>query len=541
MMTLPMECHCIRSSELPKTSKLYACFLEKYSSVARFYAHPPTEDGLRASADGVRLDPHVRAQVAEILREQNKKFGADESVARNLDRLASGALAVVTGQQAGLFSGPAYSFYKALTAVRAAVHLTETGVDAVPIFWLASEDHDLAEVNHAFWLGKGPQLQRLVLDQDEAAGHSVGEIPLGKSVLELARTAAAALDGPSAKEVGEALASAYISTHTFGQSFGKLMARLLAGLGIILLDPLNARLHHLSIPVYRRALEATETLNDALLKRNKELERSGFHAQVKVTEQSTLLFLKVDGKRQALRRRNHGFAAGDKTYTLDELHAMLEKSPELFSANALLRPVQQDALLPTAAYVGGPAECAYFAQAEVLYRQMLTRMPAILPRASFTLVEPHVSRLLKKYDLTFEEILKGRQYVRRKMERTFLPPGLARKFDAGEKELRKLLRSFRSPIGKLDKTLLGALDTADCKMLYQFEKLRGKSGRAQNARTGILDTHEHMLLDALLPHHDLQERSLSLLPFLARNGTALLDELLHRTHVRNTQHQVLQL
>lgn len=536
-----MESHCIRSSELPKTSKLYACFLDEFASVARFYAHPPTEEGLRAAADEVRLDADVRAQVVEILREQNGNFGANESVARNLDRLASGALAVVTGQQVGLFSGPAYSFYKALTAVRAALHLTETGVDAVPVFWMASEDHDLAEVNHAFWLGKGPQLQRLALEQDEAAGHSVGEIPLGKSVLELARTAAAALEGPSAKEIAGALTSAYTSKHTFGQSFGTLMARLLSELGIILLDPLDVRLHRLSIPFYRRALAENEALNHALLKRNKELEHSGFHAQVKVTERSVLLFLKVDGKRLALRRRNHGFVAGDKTYTLDELNAMLEKSPELFSANALLRPVQQDSLLPTAAYVGGPAECAYFAQAGVIYRQLLSRMPAILPRASFTLVEPHVARLLKKYDLTFEETLKGRQYLRRKMERVFLPPGLARNFATGEKDLRKLLRTLHSPLGKLDKTLLGALSTAERKMLYQFEKLRGKAGRAQNARTGILDLHERTVLEALLPHHELQERSLSLPPFLARNGLAMLDELLHRTHVRNTQHQVLML
>jgi len=541
-MALPMECHCLRSSELPHTSKLYSCFLDEFSRVARFYTHPPTEEGLLAAAGEVRLDPGVRAQVVEILREQNKTFGADTSVARNLDRLAAGALAVVSGQQVGLFSGPAYSFYKALTAVRAAQHLSETGTETIPIFWLATEDHDLAEVDHTFWLGHGSGLDRVSLEAaPDAMGRSVGEILLGENAGRQARAAAEALAGPAAKEVGEALAAAYRPEHSYGLAFGKLLAQLLAGRGVILLDPLDPRLHRLGIAVYRRALAESTAFNDALLKRNKELERAGFHAQVKVTERSTLLFLNVDGQRQALRRRNHGFAAGALTFSQADLEAILERSPERFSANVLLRPVLQDALLPTAAYVGGPAEMAYFAQAEVIYQPKMGRMPAILPRAGFTLVEPPVARLMKKYGLTFEEILRGRQYVRRKMERAYVPVGLAKKFAAGEKDLQKIHRGLRAPIGKLDKTLLGALSTAERKMLYQFGKLRGKAGRAQNTRTGLLDAHERVLLDALFPHHGLQERSLNLLPFLARNGMSILDELLHRTHVRNSQHQVLYL
>jgi len=544
IITHSMECLSLRSSRLPHTSKLYSCYLDDFPRAARFYAHPPTEDGLQAAAGdpAKRDDASVRAQMMAILREQNSKFGADASVLRNLDRLAAGALAVVSGQQVGLFSGPAYSFYKALTAVRAALHLSDTGSETVPIFWLATEDHDLAEVNHTFWLGSGPRLDRITLAAAEGgAGPPVGEILLGETSGREARAAAEALEGPAAKEVGEALLAAYRAEHSYGQAFGMLMARLLAGRGVILLDPLDARLHRLGISVYRRALEESEALSDALLKRNKELERAGFHAQVKVTERSTLLFLNVDGQRQALRRRNHGFAAGPRTFSLQELGNILEQSPERFSANVLLRPVLQDVLLPTAAYVGGPAEVAYFAQAEVIYQRMMGRMPVILPRAGFTLVEPPVARLMKKYGLTFEEVLRGRQHVRRKMERAYLPPGLTKKFAAGEKDFTKILRGLRAPIGKLDKTLLGALSTAERKMLYQFAKLRGKAGRAQNTRTGLLDAHERVLLDALYPHHGLQERSLNLLPFLARNGLALLDELLRRTHVRNSQHQVLNL
>ena len=183
-MSASMECHGLRSSQLPRTNKLYSCYFDGFSRVAPFYAHPPTEEGLLASAREVSSNANMRAQVVKILREQNRQFGVDASVLHNLDRLAAGALAVVTGQQVGLFSGPAYSFYKALTAVRAAQHLSNVGHETVPIFWLATEDHDLEEVNHTFWLGRGPQLSRIALETpDGAVGSPVGEILLGDAAL----------------------------------------------------------------------------------------------------------------------------------------------------------------------------------------------------------------------------------------------------------------------------------------------------------------------------------------------------------------------
>jgi uncharacterized protein YllA (UPF0747 family) len=260
---------------------------------------------------------------------------------------------------------------------------------------------------------------------------------------------------------------------------------------------------------------------------------------VKVTERSTLLFLNVDGQRMPVRQRGAGFAAGRTSFSAAELLDLIERTPEAFSANVLLRPVVQDALLPTAAYVGGPSEIAYLAQAEVVYRQLLGGMPAVLPRASFTLIEPHVARLLKKYGLELRDVLRGRQHLRGKLERQFLPKALARRFDAGERTIRRLLAGLRRPVGKLDPTLLGALETAERKMLYQFLRLRAKVGRAQNFRTGVLDAHERQLTDALYPHRGLQERTLCFLPLLARHGPGLLAELAERAEIGATQHQVL--
>ena len=158
-MTAPMESHCLSFREIPHTEKLFYSFLEDFSRVASYYAHPPTAAGIDAAAREVRLDPAARASLVEVLREQNRRFGAgnqmDSAATRNLERLAAGAVAIVTGQQAGLFSGPAYTFYKAISAARVAEETTRRGIDAVPVFWLATEDHDLAEVNHSTWVTRG--------------------------------------------------------------------------------------------------------------------------------------------------------------------------------------------------------------------------------------------------------------------------------------------------------------------------------------------------------------------------------------------------
>ena len=520
-----MECHCLRFHEIPQTTKLFSAFVDDFPSVKEFYAHAPDEAGVRAAAQKIRLDAAVLKSVVEVLREQNRALGSDDVTEKNIERLANGAAAIVTGQQVGLFSGPAYSIYKALDAIRWAEKLTKSGVDAVPIFWMATEDHDLAEVNQVFF-GAREEIARIELPLgDDVAGPSVGRISLGKVAGGVVDHAVELLEGPGLPAISEALRASYRDGETFGSAFGKLLARLMKGRGLILLDPLDSRLHELARPVYRKAVEESQTLIADLTARDKILDKLGFHAQVKITQQSTLLFLDVNGKRQPLRRRNGGFVAGDEKFTSAELLAKIDNEPQRLTPSVLLRPVLQDSLLPTAAYIGGPAEVAYMAQAQVVYRRILGHMPAILPRASFTLIEPIVLRAMKKYALDFRDALHGRQTVRRKMELNSLSRGLSAKFSRDDKGLKRILGSYRAPLGKMDKSLPAALDTVERKMLYQFEKLRGKAGRAENFRTGVLDRHEREILGALFPHHGLQERTLCLLPFLARQGMELLDHL----------------
>jgi bacillithiol synthase len=540
MTELPKECQSIPAAELPGIALLYTAFLNDFPRVSEFYRHPPNLSGIQRAIEELRFDEAMRRGVVEVLRVQNRAFGCDEEAIRNLDRLRDGAVAVVTGQQVGLFGGPAYSIYKALTAIRIARELSETGTEAVPVFWLATEDHDLAEVDHTFFLKRGG-LERFDISTEGIADRRVGEIRLGEAVRGIVSQATNILEGPAAEEVSRWLSESYLPEETFGTSFAKLMTRIFAGRGLIFLDPISLELHRLASRTMLRAVAEHKSLAEELFARSADLEKSGYHAQVKVTEQSTLVFRIVDGQRLPLRSSNGGFAAGRKQESAEETLNAMELHPEEFSPSALLRPVTQDTLLPTVAYIGGPAEIAYHAQTSLVYEKLLGRAPAILPRAAFTLVPAHVANLFKKYNLGIQDVLAGRHRLHAKMEAEALPHALSSRFDEGEKAIKAVLESLREPLARLDQTLAGALDTASEKMLYQFTGLRSKAGRAEGFRTGVLNTHENEIANSLLPNNSLQERSLCLLPFLAAEGGELLDRLDRHIKVGTGEHCVIYL
>jgi bacillithiol biosynthesis cysteine-adding enzyme BshC len=539
-MERPMECHCISPPELPDATLLYSTYLSDFSGVSEFYVHPPNLNGISRAATEIRFEDSLRHSVVEVLRTQNVSFGGDSETSRNLDRLQNGAAAIVTGQQVGLLAGPAFSVYKALSAIRLANELTAKGMNAVPIFWLATEDHDLAEVDHSF-LGVRGGLERFDLSMPGAEGRRVGEIPLGEPMREISSRASALVEGPAAETVARWISESYRPEETFGTAFAKLMTRIFAGRGLIFLDPLSPELHRLSAQTMVRALKEHESLSKELVARSAALERAGFHAQVKVTENSTLVFRIVDGQRVPIRPKDGGFVAGNNQESFEDTWKALEHHPEQFSANALLRPVIQDTLLPTIAYIGGPAEIAYHAQTSLVYQRLLGRAPAILPRAGFTLVTAHVANLLRKYKVDVRDVFAGRQRLRSKMEAEVLPRELAERFAEGEKKLQNLLEGLREPLAKLDQTLAGALDTAADKMLYQFNSVRAKAGRAEGFRTGVLDSHEREITSLLLPNNELQERSLSLLPFIAANGVELLDQLDRNVKIGTGEHCIVYL
>lgn len=519
-----MDCRALAFRQLPHQPKLFLAYLDEFEKVKAYYGHPPTLQAASQAARKVNYPEERRAEVAAILGKQNAALGAGAETSSNLERLAKGAVAVVSGQQVGLFSGPAFSVYKALTAIRIAEELTRGGIDAVPVFWMATEDHDLEEVRRTSWFDAG-KLVRFELPDGNEAGKPVGRIPLGAEGERLAYEAAELLEKDGGDLLGQYLSESYKAEETYGSAFGKLFARLFAPEGLILMDPLDAGLHKVAAPLYQHALAERDALNEKLLQRGKELERAGFDPQVKVTSKSTLLFRFECGARQAVTASNGKFHAADRSWAREELVHLTHAEPENFSPNALFRPVVQDYLLPTAAFIGGPAELSYIAQSEVVYRHLLGRMPVMLPRAAFTLVDAKARKLLDRYGVTVEEVWAGSQELRRKMEGASVPRSLSKNVDRDQQQIAKMVEGLGKQIEKLDATLAGTVERTKKGIEFHLEQLRQKAGRALDQRLGVIASHEQHLESLLNPHKGLQERELCLLPFLARWGASGLGEL----------------
>jgi bacillithiol biosynthesis cysteine-adding enzyme BshC len=547
---LPVNAECVPFRQIPHSTPLFLDYLSHSPSVQKFYPRSPNSaQWLKEEAGRVQYDPQRRAKASEILARQNAVWGASERTLANVERLRRGALAAVTGQQVGLFGGPLFSIFKALSAVKLAAEATEAGVDCVPIFWLATEDHDLAEVNHATLLSAaGPSAgagrpERLTAESRGVTDAPVGTVVFGREIEAVVERAASLL-GDS--EAATWLRESYRPGETLGSGFARLFARLFAEWGVILLDPADAEFHRLAKPLLRAAIERAPELDEALLARGKALEAAGYHQQVKVTAATTLLFEVREGARIAVRRKANGtgeagFQAGHERMTERQLLERVDQAPENFNPNVLFRPVVQDYLLPTLAYTGGAAEIAYFAQVGVVYEKLLGRVTPALPRFSATLVEPKAERILTRYGLTLPDLFHGPEKVREKMAARSLPPELQNVFSEAHASVEKAMTRVRDSVGRLDSTLVAAADHARMRMWYQINRLHGRAGRAELLRNEVIARHADAVCDALFPHKALQEREIAGVSFLARYGTSLLANLYDAMHTDCHDHQVIAL
>jgi bacillithiol synthase len=536
---------------IPRQSSLFLKYIDMAPEALRFYRHPPAFESIVQSARDLRTGPpFARKEIASILRRQNEAYGGDpETLARISDLEKPDSVAVLTGQQVGLFTGPLYTLYKALTAIQLSEALRQRGIRAVPIFWMDTEDHDLPEVAvRTVWeppcCVRTIDYRTVLFKEGKMPARSVGSLLFPEAIRQAVLDYLSYLPDSNWKQgLGELLQSTYAPGATFALSFARFMTQLLRGSGLIFFDPQDAEAKQLTAGVFQRALSGAEAIHSALLQRNQELNDAGFHPQVAVAENATVLFFYFNGERRALERRPAGFAARNAggTFSIEELLESARRTPELFSPNVLLRPLIQDHLFPTVAYVGGSSELAYFAQIEVLYTLFNRPMPVIWPRNSFTLLEPEVAAEMDRLGIEVRDCFRGMQRFGETAIRNSRFSETAAHLQGLHLHLDQALTEIRPEVEAIEPPLAKALETARRKILYNIQHLKARVIRLGSKQTCGAFNGGELILSNCFPNEKLQERELGIPHFLARHGNSILDTIQSGIEIGNFAHRVLRL
>ncbi len=535
---------------VPHQSRLFLDYLRDplalrqfYPSAVRFHHELP----MRA-AEVLAAHQVDRNKVCDALEVMNTGWGAGEETQRNIKLLRdSECLAVVSGQQAGLFTGPLYTIYKAISAVKLAGCLSQRNTKAVPVFWIAAEDHDFAEVARAEFIGRDCRLASVEVSTEvHCEGQPVGRVALDESINGVVDRLFELL--PNSEFSADMLAlvrSAWQPGRTYAEAFACMMTSLLKRYGLIFLDPLDLQLKNLAAPLYAQAARRAPEIAEAIEKRSRELETAGYHAQVTASANSFPLFLHDrEGARHAVLRLDSGKYKArecDEEYSADELAELALSAPERFSPNVTLRAVVQDYLLPTVAYYGGAAEIAYFAQTAEVYRVLGRPATPILPRSSLTMIERHTGRLLERYGLSLADFFDGLDPLVARVVEEHLGAATAKLFIKSEGNVNQELDNLRRQLETIDPTLASALETGRRKINYQLEGLRTRFHRAQIGRDEAALRQLQRAFDQLYPNKDLQERHINIASLLARHGTYVIDWIYNAINLGSTEHQIVYL
>lgn len=535
-------------NRIPNQSSLFLSYLELSPKALPFYQHPPTFEALVELARTTPTNSAFRRnELTSILRRQNDRFGADADCRRHINDLEQpDCFAVVTGQQVGLFGGPLYTVYKAFTAIRIAEELRSRGIRAVPVFWLDTDDHDLAEVTHCTVVGADSSLhvmdyRQLLFGDVPGSIRSVGMVEFPPKIRQVIEDYFSLLPNTEWKApVRSRLESAYHPGSSFADAFGRLLAQLCAGRGLVLFDPRDSGAKRLASPIFRSALEKAAEIHGRLSARNRELAAAEFHSQVTILENSTLLFLHEQGERKALVREGSDFAlkGTDLRFSLSQLLQVASDAPERLSPNVLLRPIVQDSLLPTLCYIGGPGEIAYFAQAETLYRLFNRQMPVIWPRVGLTLLDAETAEVMSRYGLTLQDCFLGKEHVLEIMLQASRDVSAGSILTGMQHDLTSAFDELRPAMVVAEASLGPALDTARRKISHHLEGLRGKFIHHEARQNAELLRRAELFVNACYPNKNLQERELGIYYFLSRHGPRVLDVIYSFMKIDSFAHRV---
>ena len=535
--------------QLPGQNPLFLDYLYDCDQVANLYSSGPVHKNLQAFEQRVQaVQEHgfryPRESLANLLDNFNKRVGSGHLTIANINKLRKpGTVAVVTGQQLGLFGGPALSVYKALTAVRLARMLEAIGYSAVPVFWLPSDDSDFLEARStAFYRDDGSLLRLGYSGSTPRVASMVGTVELESMDKSLAELQKVYLTLGRGQTMQQMVQSVFAPGTSFREAQGRWLAHLFENQGLILFDALQPGYKAELKNVFQTAVVERSNLVRALGVRQQELKDRGYDVQVPVDSSESFLFWFNQNRRYKLEYRSGEYRSrGSRNlrFCEQELLDRIQSNPEEFGPNVLLRPVLQDHLFPAAAYVGGPSEVSYYSQISAI-SCFWNLDVCIFPRVGVTVLDRKSQRFLKKYSLDILELLSlGSVQIMHRLAKDGDSKDILDNFDRISTEVMHNLTDLERQIVRADPSLRKMVPKAWRKVCYQLDRVEKRFVSNYRMRDRVASNHLDYLYTRLFPEEKLQERVVNFNQFLMEEGPGFIDCLLEVLDPFCFNHQVI--
>jgi len=542
------NCRKLSFKDLSGTSKLFADFLYDFDNkVAPYYcANFKNIERFKINASNISKREYHREELIDILTDQNKGYGLGEKTFENIDKLSDKRACVVfTGQQVGMLTGPLYTIYKTITIIKLAKYLeSEIGIPVVPVFWMAADDHDFEEINNIHLIDRSNKISRFYYKPDETPDHvPLGFQTLDENITKFNEQISSSLNQTEyCDDIVKMVKETYKPGMSICDAFGKMMGRLYSDSGLVIVNPADVRIKKLAVPIFQKEISDYKSSNQIIQLANVELGKLGYHTQVNRLENYLNLFYYTGRRSRVGVKDEEYFIDGvDMKYTLDELLELVADSPTNFSPNVLLRPVMQDYIFPTLAYIGGPSEVAYFAQIKDLHNHFGVQCPIVYPRLSATILDRYSIKTYEKYGLVHGDLVddKKTQATIKALVKDRIPGGLNDRLENDRAEIISRIMEIDGLLKGLDEGVKKTVQKSRGKVEYELKSLQEKIIKAYKKQNdGIVDSVTRTA-NFIFPESSMQERHLNVLTFLNKYGMGFIERLSDNLKLDVYDHQVL--
>lgn len=539
-------------NQLPGYNELFLDYVDDFDSVNRFFEYDFKSDGdflkcIELTSESYRNGRQfLRKDLTGILSIQNHNFGSGQKALDNVAALNdSNTLAVVTGQQLGILTGPLYTIIKALNTIQLSDKLKSNfpEYNFVPVFWMEADDHDFLEINNISVVSKENELKRLTYFEkgieDEKYLKPAGSLKFDGEIDKLVNELSESLGKTDfSSALFEAIAASYKSGNSMKRAFGQFLNFILGDRGIVLVDPSDPALKDLLKPVFKTALESSSLLAEKVISTTVDLESSHI-AQVK--PKPINLFYIHEGNRYLIEPReggNYALKNSRHRFSKEELLEKLETSTENFSWNVITRPICQDYLLPTVTYIGGPSEISYFAQLREAYKVFDMNMPVVYPRTSVTILDGRTKSFMEKNSIQFKEMFDERELMRSIVKRSS-DKNPEEIFSKMKDELNAIFYTYEKELSLIDSNQSSAFSKRCSQFVESLDVAREKFITAQAKQNEVITGQLSKVLLNVYPGSMPQERLLNISMFYNKYGSNLIETLLSEISIDTFMHQTI--